>query len=153
MCSNRKHLFLKDTVRMEKGKLKGEYRSPEQAGKMEGISEDGWGWWVEEERPYWRVSQRGQSGEVRTWTESANVLFRGKDYCRLVVSSHFALIDRKLQEGTGFCSLAIDLRNMIHTVQQRKSVKENVQHVLHIVFCWLTCALCPYIAVAGKLRV
>lgn len=29
----------------------------------------------------------------------ANVLFKGRDYCRLVASSHFALIDRNFQEG------------------------------------------------------
>ncbi len=50
------------------------------------------------------MSQRGHSGEGRTRAESANVLFKGRDYCRLVVSSHFALIDRKFQEGIGFPS-------------------------------------------------
>lgn len=34
----RKHLFLQDIVRAEKGRLKGEYRSPEQVAGVEGIS-------------------------------------------------------------------------------------------------------------------
>ncbi len=42
-----------------------------------------------------RVSRRGLSGEGRTRAESANVLFKGRDCYRLVVSSNFALIDRK----------------------------------------------------------
>lgn len=40
---NIKHIILQDAVRMEEEKLKGDYRSPEQVGKMEGISAGGRG--------------------------------------------------------------------------------------------------------------
>lgn len=80
---------------------------------MQGISEDGWVWSVEEGRG----CKRGQSRKVRTRTEWANAIFRQKDYLSLLVSSHIALIDRMCQERIGFCSLATDLRSMVHTVQ------------------------------------
>lgn len=47
-------------------------------------------------------SERAERGEPEQTLQ--NVLFKGRDYCRLVVSSHFALIDRKFQEGIRFFS-------------------------------------------------
>lgn len=91
----------------------------------------------EEESVQGRVSRRGQSGEGRTRTESANVLFRGVDYCRLVVSSNFAFIDMEFQEGIGFSSLHASLLLIqgAWDTQHCERIKEKVQHVLHVVCC------------------
>ena len=80
------------------------------------------------ERVEWRAAE-AQSAE------SANVLFRGGDYCRLVVSSHFALIDSKFQEGIGFslaCSHVIDSRITVHPALR---IEEKVWHAQKFVCC------------------
>ena len=86
-----------------------------------------------------QASRTGQSGEGRTRTESANVLFKGRAYCRLVVSSHSALIDSTFQEGIVVVfSLSHALSLSIYEawyIQQCQIIKEKVRHVL-LAVCW-----------------
>lgn len=72
---------------------------------------------------------RRQSGEGRARTESANVLFKGRAYCRIVVSSHSALIDSAFQKEKFFLLTIYGA----WYVQQYERINEKVRHVLHAV--------------------